>query len=104
MTVYSSQSCDPNFPQIFCSTFAAVNARTCDAGLGSPLIDVDSSLAGFVISNTEKCQIVGEKFTLNYLSIGEFHEWIEEVSGAEKSVKSSMLLISMISLLLKNFL
>jgi hypothetical protein len=87
VTVYDFHSCDPNFPQVFCSIFDSLTARTCDAKLGSPLIAADSSFAGFVIDDSEKCEIISDKFALNYVSIGEHKDWIEEVSGAERHGK-----------------
>jgi hypothetical protein len=104
VTVQDSQTCDPNFPQVFCSTFGSVTARTCDAQMGSPLIAVDSSFAGFVINNSGRCEIVGDKFVLNYVSIGEHKDWIEVVSGAEKSLKVSLLVISFASVAVKVFM
>lgn len=93
LTVYNSGSCDSNFPQVFCSTFTVANARSCDAGLGSPLIAVDDSMAGFLISNAKMCTISGDKFVLSFISLEGFQEWIEKTSGAQKNVKISLMMI-----------
>lgn len=103
VTVYDSQNCDSNFPQVFCSIFEISTVRACSANLGSPLISVDSSLAGFVISDTKNCTNNGGKFILNYFSIGEYQDWIKEVSGAEKNVKISLLMISVTSIISRLF-
>ena len=92
LTVYNSGSCDPNFPQVYCSTFAVANARSCDASLGSPLIAEDGSMAGLLISNAKMCTISGDKFVLNYISLEEFQEWIEKTSGA-RNLKISLVMI-----------
>jgi hypothetical protein len=71
--------------------------------LGSPLIAVDGSLAGFIINESGRCEIVSDKFVLNYVSIGEHKDWIEVVSGADKSLKASLLMISALSVVVKLF-
>lgn len=41
---------------------------------------------------------------LSYHSVGNFSEWIQEVSGAEKTVKTSLLVLSVVLLLFKNLM
>ena len=68
---------------------------TCMASSGAPLVSRDlasTAIEGFLI-NEGVCSINGTKFVLNYHSVGDFNEWIKEVSGAETISKISFLLI-----------
>lgn len=81
VTIVGSELCDQNFPDIFCSTFDSLDDVTCNAILGSPVI-CGNALAGFLI-NDESCTIVGDQNVLRYHSVGDFGEWIKEITTNE---------------------
>jgi hypothetical protein len=104
VTVRGPQFCDENFPQIFCSSFETSNAFNCDAYLGSPLISVDEGLAGILINSERRCTTSGDRFVLNYISIGDFREWIDEVSAAKTNFKMSAAVMSVTLIIVFNYL
>lgn len=84
VTVNSPDSCDPNYPQNFCTNFDSNAHVTCSAKQGSPLIcGSEMVLAGFV-TNVNGCTTNDAGQTvLNYHSIDDFRDWIEGVFGPE---------------------
>jgi hypothetical protein len=83
VTVFGPQNCNPNSPQVFCSSFMTPNHFSCDAQLGSPLVCGDlRRIAGFVISDGS-CSVDGTRNMLSYHSVGQFDSWIREVTGSD---------------------
>lgn len=87
VNVFPPQYCDANSPQLYCSEFETLSHATCQARLGSAVICDESSISGVVV-NEGACNPVGDSNLLSYHSIGDYQEWIREVSGAE--VKSNL--------------
>lgn len=64
----------------------------------------NGAVNGFVI-NENGCVLNSDgRILLSYHSVGNFNEWIQEVSGAEKSVETSLLVLSAVLLLVKNLM
>lgn len=102
VAVYGSQYCDATSQQVFCSAFAA-NTTPCTARLGSPVTCGDgSAVAGFLI-NDRNCTVIGNRYLAYYHSVGEFREWIQQVSRADVATKISAALILSAALSLRNF-
>jgi hypothetical protein len=92
VTVSPPSACDSNLPRIFCSSFSEQNDLTCAARLGAPLTCGDVSIiVGFLLD--DRCVQREENFVLNYHSVEDFREWIEEVVSAAKTIQMSTLLI-----------
>lgn len=91
--VFNSQFCDPNFPTAFCSTFDTRTHDSCSAVEGSPVVCFDSTIDGFLIDNVQACANNNDRFFLNFHSVSEYREWIDEVSASRVSVISSIFLI-----------
>jgi hypothetical protein len=73
--------------------------------LGSSVICGDGLSVSGILLNNQACGENDGLNVLDYHSVGQFREWIEEVSGAEKLAKVSALLIFSVMLLhAKNFL
>lgn len=73
------QQCDLDSPDAFCSHFDSFDHETCSAALGSPVVCL-KSIAGFV-TNNQNCSNINETLsTLNYQSIGNFSDWIQDVT------------------------
>jgi hypothetical protein len=90
VAVFGSSFCNPNLPQLFCSTIDSGSEVTCSAMQGSPVIcGYGTEVAGIVISPGTCTGEIGNR-RLDYHSVGEFKEWIQEVSGAESVGKVSM--------------
>jgi hypothetical protein len=70
-------SCDSRNPRTFCSKFP-VNDTSCLAYPGSPVVCSDelSTVDGILIGDTSKCTSAN---SLEFLSVGDFVEWIEEI-------------------------
>lgn len=94
ISVFEPQYCDPNYPQVFCSSFPSLATGPCTASRGSPVVCISGHVSGFVI-NERGCTTADAhgRNLLHYHSVNDFRAWIEEVSGAEKAVKSSIVLI-----------
>jgi hypothetical protein len=91
--------CDSSFPTLFCSVFQSTSHETCRARLGSALICDDASVSG-VLLNEGSCSIQDERAYLNYQSLHEFEEWIQQqFSKSGTLAKTSSLLISFAILL-----
>jgi hypothetical protein len=91
--VYGPQFCGNN-SEVFCSIFdSTINA--CTALMGSPLVDkdTDSTEVNGILTSNGACYINGTKLVLNYLSIGNYTDWIKDNSGAESVAKFSIFLI-----------
>lgn len=92
INVYSPEFCDENFPQVFCTSFDSRTDPTCTAILGSPLTCHDhAAIGGFLLSGD--CVINGNRWLLNYHSLGGFQEWIDDVSAAKSYAKMSIFVI-----------
>ena len=77
--VYGSQFCGSNDPDLFCSVFKVNSGEACSIPQGSPVICGNGSgIQGFVTSN-QTCQLTGDSFQLNYLSVQSFVPWIDQV-------------------------
>lgn len=98
ITIYDPKFCDDNFPQIFCTTFSSINNQACTARQGSPVTCGDKGIIVGLLVNDEYCATIGDRHMLNYLSVSEFREWIQEVSGAEKMKKISLSLLIVVLL------
>lgn len=105
VSIVSSQLCDPNMPQIFCSIFSTNNHHSCDAILGSPVTCGDQSIvAGFLISNSTCTQRNGQ-FLLNYLSVSEFQRWINDPIGdTDCGVVEQLSILVFMSAVIINFM
>lgn len=104
VTVYSSQYCDKTSPQLSCSTFDSPFNTACSALTGSPLVCDNGFVDGIVLSH-EMCTATDESHRLYYLSVGEFREWIEQVSGAELTARLSIpVILSALVISLKVFI
>lgn len=63
-----------------------------------------SVVSGFLL-NDKVCGIVGENMKLEFHSVGDFRDWIEQVSGAVNFSKiSSLLILSAVLINVKKFL
>lgn len=101
---YGPQFCDSSLPQAYCSEVSVPSARACETFSGSPLVCNAQSVDGFFLQ-TGCSEISPGRYLLAYHSVGEFSDWIENVSriddddddddsGAELSKMSIMLLLS----------
>lgn len=79
MTILDSQFCDPEFPEIFCSKFDDLSHETCNAMHASPII-CGNLISGFLI-NDGNCSTENNETTLEYHSVGDFDEWIRQVTS-----------------------
>jgi hypothetical protein len=84
VNIYSSNYCDPNSPEVHCSTVNSVDDPICYAGLGSPLV-CDNLLSGFTI--TEGCITDESRIKLNYHSMFTYRVWIEQVLHADSQTR-----------------
>lgn len=91
ITVSPPSDCDPNFPQLFCSTFISTTHATCTARLGSAVVCDDESVSAIVL-NDGSCSSHGSAFLLNHQSIGDYEDWIRKVSSAKSLTLSSSFL------------
>ena len=105
VAVYRPQYCYNNLPQVFCSVIDSGSIETCTAMQGSPVVCGDrSAVAGFVLTD-RACSSLGVLNSLDFHSVGDFREWIQNVSGADKLAKLSMLtILSTLLISAKNFL
>jgi hypothetical protein len=93
VAVYSPQFCNANLPQAFCSIIDSSSQSSCTALQGAPIVCGDSAfVSGFLLNNRE-CGAAGHLATLEYHSVGEFREWIEEVSGASVAQMSTLVFV-----------
>lgn len=105
VAIYEPRFCNMNFPQAFCSPIDWASQKACSASQGAPVICGGNTEVSGVLVSTGACDGVWDQRRLHYLSVGEFREWIEEVSGAEKFAKlSSLLILSAMLISLKSFL
>jgi secreted trypsin-like serine protease len=81
--VLSSDVCEADFLQRFCSQFNSTDSESCSAPLGSPVVCEDGDIAGILI-NDGKCSEVGDNALLFYHSIESFIDWIEDVVAETK--------------------
>jgi hypothetical protein len=101
--VFPPRYCEANFPQVFCSE-GILGVRECSASLGSPVTSLDSKVViGFLI--TEGCRVSNNRLVLNYHSVGDFRDWLDNVSGAKMTAEVSFVLIlSAVLMNVKNLL
>jgi hypothetical protein len=71
------EACNPNYPEFFCTIFTSTSQETCKAQLGSSVICDHSSLSG-ILMNNGSCSDFGSLSLLNYQSLEEFDEWIQQ--------------------------
>lgn len=90
VTILSSELCDSSFPDIFCSLLDSEDDEICTAQLGSPVM-CGNVFAGFLINDGSCTTVDGQAF-LKYQSVGEFGEWIQEVTEPEVEPISSFIL------------
>lgn len=91
LEIHGPQFCTPG-RQAFCTSFASSMHVTCSAMQSSPVVCNSGTIDGFVL-NTNGCSLTGDRYRLSYHSIGEYREWIEQVSGALFSTKISIILL-----------
>lgn len=84
VTILGSQSCNPSWLRIFCSTFSSEANVLCSTMLGSPVVCANNAIAGFLISDGS-CSSVGSNVGLNYHSTSNYVEWLQEVVKEENS-------------------
>lgn len=102
--VYGSQFCNQTVPQASCSTFDSPLHLTCSALTGSPVVCIDGKVDGFIVTAEIMCTSSGESNRLYYHSVGDFREWIEQVSGAEMKARFSIsIILSALVISLKSF-
>jgi hypothetical protein len=87
VTVYGSQFCDQASPQAFCSQYTS-QGSICFAYPGTTLVGDNAFIDGFSL-NEESCSVESNSLTLYYHSVGDFTEWINEVSGGTMVSTSS---------------
>lgn len=94
ITVNAPSSCNPQKPNIYCSVFDSADETTCNARPGSPIVCSDdiSTVDGILIGNNSNCNNMNGKYSLEYLSVDDFIDWIEKTSGNQK-IKSSFSLM-----------
>lgn len=85
VTVNGQSSCGM---ETYCTTLSP-NADTCAAKLGSPIVCNDGFIDGFVIKNSG----CSDRFLISYHSVDDFREWIDSVSGAEKTFMPAIIFI-----------
>jgi hypothetical protein len=101
---YNPQYCNPNFDKAFCSTFLTNNTLACNTFRGAQLVCGGDKLDGFVISEPS-CLLEANQYVMYYHSIGDYIDWIKEVSGATLATKVSIFtLLSGLLISLKNFI
>jgi hypothetical protein len=105
IAVDKPQSCFSNSPQVFCSTFEDEAFEICRAREASPVVCRNNSvISGFLLSQDRKCAILDGRLSIEYHSVGDFLEWIEQVSGAEHIGKiSNLLFVFVILISARNF-
>lgn len=87
ITVYAPQFCQPNMPQAYCTSF---DITDCSAILASPITcGNDSIIDGFVLNN-RSCAIYEGRPMLNYHSVSDFREWLENTTQQSVPYKSSI--------------
>lgn len=106
--IYGPHFCNPALPRAFCSRFASGTfPPACTAQLGSPVVcgGDNQTLSGFLVGSHQECIRVDDIVELSYHSIGQFADWIRDVSGAEKTGSISIILVlSAVLLGLKNMM
>lgn len=107
VAIYEPRFCRNIYPQAFCSPIDWASQETCSAYAGSPVVCGENKTVSGVLLGNGFCDgdAAWNDQMLTFLSVGEFHEWIEEqISGAEKLAKlSSLLTLSAMLINLKNF-
>lgn len=80
VTISGPQVCPPNMPQVYCTTFTTSVDPTCDALLGSPITCGNESVVSGFLLNNRTCSITDGLVSLNYHSVSDFTEWIENAT------------------------
>ena len=82
--IYRAEFCDPNSPQISCSTFQSLQDEICSARLGSPVFcEANFRFSGFMTS--DGCISDGTRVLVNYQSTNTFRLWFDEVLRADSN-------------------
>lgn len=68
----------------FCSTFDMISDPRCEVFLGSPVVcgHPNANFCGIVINKNRECFMNDGKFALEYVHVGDYLDWIKEVSSA----------------------
>jgi hypothetical protein len=85
IAVNEPKLCDATKPQVYCSTFDRYTNENCKAIEGSPVIGSNDSFVSGVLMSSGTCEWTNGRYLLEYHSVGEFEEWIKEVSCARIS-------------------
>jgi hypothetical protein len=99
VTVYGPEFCDQTSPQAFCSKHNFLDS-VCLTQTAVPLIGENAFLDGFLL-NEGTCSLELNSYNLYYHSVGDFTDWIREVSGATMVTKVSIL--TLVSAMLISF-
>lgn len=92
--IFTPAACNPNIPNAFCSNFGLSTPEQCNAILGSPVVcGNEQTVSGFVIGSNGTCLSSASFNKLNYHSVGDFRQWIEQVSGAQTAGPIALLLV-----------
>lgn len=95
--VLSSEYCDPNSPQAFCTIFK--NSSNCNVPPAAIVLSQNSIIDGFTISE-RTCTRNGDDYILFFHSVGDFAAWIKDVSAAKLSANISVFVVSSSAVLL----
>lgn len=97
VSIYDSEFCNPDLPQVWCSTFVSTLHQTCYAVLGSPVLcDDNSRFSGFMTS--DGCSEIRGQGQISYHSVLTHRLWLEEVFNSE-IVSSSNFVANVMELL-----
>jgi Trypsin len=95
-------ACDSRYPNAFCSE-TKFDVATCGGVLGSPVFSASDSeeIQGIVILD-KFCK--SQQSVSNFHSIAEYREWISEVSGASTLSVALSVSLSVLVLIIADFL
>lgn len=88
VTILDSQFCDPNLPDVFCTTFAAETHSTCSAMLASPVV-CGNMISGFLTNDGTCTTNDYNQTTLSYHSVNDFVDWIRQVTNNDPEVENN---------------
>lgn len=103
VTVFQPQYCNATQTRAYCSNLANLDVRACSAAEGSPVVCINGFIDGILL-NTFGCTADQNNIRLNYHSINDFRNWINETSSAKTLANASaftFILLSLVSLLVK---
>lgn len=90
----------------FISTFTMLRDPRCEAHLGSPVVCgyPNPSFCGIVTNKNRECIISSNgQFSLEYVHIGDYIDWIKEVSSGRTIQVSIVLLLTIMTTMLSSF-